>query len=127
MDTNSISVAYVWVNSTCTRSISNVYGGMRMVEEKTYSQKEVNEMVIAVRERQETLEALECARIVMTETRQYPRFIARINHIIASVEGAPAKEQEEVKVIQAPHLAEPEKVEKDEAGQTNFKVIQKKK
>jgi hypothetical protein len=67
-----------------------------MVEEKTYTQKEVNEMVVAVRERQETLEALECARIVMTETRQYPRFIARINHIIASVEGAPAKEQEPV-------------------------------
>ena len=95
-----------------------------MEEERTYTQKEVEELAAALRERQETLESLECARIIMIETKQYPRFIARINHIIASIEGA-QQEEEPVKVIQAPHIPEPEKSEKDETGQTKFKVIKK--
>jgi hypothetical protein len=125
MDTNGLSVVNVWSNPTCTRIDINVYGGINMVEEKTYTLKEVNEIASALRERQETLEALECARFIMIETKQYPRFIARITHIITSIEGAPEEEvsKEKVKVIQAPHVAEPEKPEKDETGQTKFKTI----
>jgi hypothetical protein len=93
-----------------------------MVDERTYTQEEVEELAAALHERQETLEALECARFIMIETKQYPRFIARINYLIASIEGA---QKEEVKVIQAPHIPEPEKPEKDENGQTKFKVIKK--
>jgi hypothetical protein len=69
-----------------------------MEESRMYTQKEMEELAVALKERQETLEALECARIVMTETRQYPRFITRIDHLIRSIEGAPAPEtKEEVK------------------------------
>jgi len=98
-----------------------------MVDDRTYTQVEVEELAVALKERQETLEALECARILMVEMKQYPRFIARIDHIIRSIEGAPAKEEvkEKVKVIQAPHIPEPEKAEKDESGQTKFKTIVK--
>jgi hypothetical protein len=97
------------------------------MEDKTYTQEEVNAMVIALRERQETLEALECARIMMVETKQYPRFIARIDHIIRSIEGAKDEVKEEkVRVIQAPHVDEPEKSEEDENGQTKFKSLLKK-
>jgi len=98
------------------------------MEDKNYTQDEVNVMLIEARERQETLEALECARIIMQETKQYPRFIARIDYIIRSIEGAPVKEEvkEKVKVIQAPHIPEPEKPERDENGQVKFKPTNKK-
>jgi hypothetical protein len=64
--------------------------------EKTYTQSEVELLASALRDRQETLEALECARIVMTETRQYPRFIARLDFLIRSIEGSATQEEEEV-------------------------------
>lgn len=55
--------------------------------EKTYTQKDVDDLVVSLRERQETLEALECARNLMIETKQYHRFISRITHIMRSIEG----------------------------------------
>ena len=64
--------------------------------EKTYTQSEVEILASALRDRQETLEALECARIVMVETRQYPRFIARLDFLIRSIEGSATQEEEEV-------------------------------
>jgi hypothetical protein len=64
--------------------------------EKTYTQSEVELLASALRDRQETLEALECARIVMVETRQYPRFIARLDFLIRSIEGSATQEEEEV-------------------------------
>jgi hypothetical protein len=72
--------------------------------EKTYTQKEVEELANILKERQETLEALECARIVMTETHQYPRFINRINHIMRSIEGAPEEviEQPVKEIVEKP-------------------------
>jgi hypothetical protein len=68
-----------------------------MEESRMYTQKEMEELAVALKERQETLEALECARIVMTETRQYPRFITRIDHLIRSIEGVAQEKKEEVK------------------------------
>jgi hypothetical protein len=68
-----------------------------MEESRMYTQKEMEELAVALKERQETLEALECARIVMTETRQYPRFITRIDHLIRSIEGVVQEKKEEVK------------------------------
>lgn len=65
------------------------------MEEKMYSQKEMEALAVALKERQETLEALECARIIMTETRQYPRFIARIDHLIRSIEGVVQEKKDE--------------------------------
>lgn len=62
------------------------------MEDRTYTQKEVQELAVALKERQETLEALECARIVMAETRQYPRFIVRLDHLIKSIEGVTQEE-----------------------------------
>lgn len=93
------------------------------MEDRTYTQEEVEILAAQLRERQETLEALECARIIMVETKQYPRFIARIDHIIKSIEGI--KEDDKVKVIQAPHVDDVKKPEKDENGQTKFKPVVK--
>jgi hypothetical protein len=75
-----------------------------MSEEKTYTEKEMISLINAAKERQETLEALECARIIMNETKQYPRFINRINYIISSIEGVS---------VQAPPV-KPVEVEKKE-------------
>lgn len=58
-----------------------------MTDEKTYTHSEMSGIMAAARERQETLEALECARITMVNTNQYPRFITRIDYIIRSIEG----------------------------------------
>lgn len=86
-------------------------------DDRTYTQKEVEILAAQLKERQETLEALECARIVMIEQKQYPRFIARINHLIMSIEGVTPEEINE---------EEQEKVEKDEKGNTIVKVKPKK-
>jgi len=75
------------------------------MENKTYTQEEVEKLAVALKERQETLEALECARIVMTETRQYPRFIARLDFLIRSIEGAAGQEE----------VAEPKEIPKTPA------------
>jgi len=81
--------------------------------EKTYTQEEVETLAVALKERQETLEALECARIVMTETRQYPRFIARLDFLIRSIEGSTEEKVEKVEPKEqpkpAPTLIEPKK------------------
>lgn len=63
--------------------------------EKTYTEQDINNILNVMKERQETLEALECAYIIMTETKQYPRFINRINHLIKSVEGNTNQQVEE--------------------------------
>lgn len=58
-----------------------------MLDEKTYTEKEVEGIVNTMRDRIETLEALDCARVIMIETKQYPRFINRIDYIIKSIVG----------------------------------------
>jgi hypothetical protein len=81
-----------------------------MVEEKekTFTKEEIVAIITAAKERQETLEALECARIVMTNTNQYPRFINRINHIIGSIEGvAPQTNQEDKDIKEVESKPEP--------------------
>jgi hypothetical protein len=60
-----------------------------MSENKTYTTEEVSAMLSAQRDRQETIEALECARMIMIDQKQYPRFIQRIDHILRSIDGAP--------------------------------------
>jgi hypothetical protein len=73
--------------------------------EKTYTQSEVEVLASALRDSQETLEALECARIVMSETRQYPRFIARLDYLIRSIEGSATEEEEVVEKKEVPKPA----------------------
>jgi hypothetical protein len=58
-----------------------------LLDEKTYTEKEVEGIVNTMRDRIETLEALDCARVIMIETKQYPRFINRIDYIIKSIVG----------------------------------------
>jgi hypothetical protein len=58
-----------------------------MVNEKVYTEQEVENIVNTMKDRVETLEALDCARTIMIETKQYPRFINRIDYIIKSIIG----------------------------------------
>jgi hypothetical protein len=70
--------------------------------DKTYTQQEVEVLVKTLGERQELLESLECACFIMTETKQYPRFINRLNILMKSIQGIsePEKKEEKVKTIQ---------------------------
>ena len=87
-----------------------------MEDDRTYTQKEVEILAAQLRERQETLEALECAKIIMIETKQYPRFIARINHLIMSIEGVAEEENKE---------ENKEEVENSEIIKSKSKLIKK--
>jgi hypothetical protein len=64
------------------------------MENDTYSLEEVENIVEHMRARQETLEALECAIIIMNETKQYPRFINRLKFMLSQVQGIVQEEKE---------------------------------